>query len=107
MFNQGESENAALLLQNLTPVQKERLRAAVRLMINFLVDNASPNRHNEKQTKVESQKATEIQAEQLRLKLRSRRPGARAARTQKDCRRQYLILPQKLKQALCLLPLIS
>jgi hypothetical protein len=79
VYNEGESEEAALQLQTLTWVEKERLRAAVRIYIGYLLDNAPHKRQNEKQKKVESEKATELQAEQLRLKLRSRRPRARAS----------------------------
>ena len=64
-----EDESGSAALQNLTPVQKERLRAAVRLWIQYLVDNASLNRQNEKQTDEERVVATELPGVQLRLEI--------------------------------------
>ena len=64
-----DDESQAAALQNLTPVQKERLRAAVRLWIQYLVDNASLNRQNEKQTDEERVVATELPGVQLRLEI--------------------------------------
>jgi hypothetical protein len=65
--SEGESGKAAL--QNLTPEQKERLRVAVRLMMDFLLDNAALNRQNETRTKAMSVQATEPREVQLRLEL--------------------------------------
>jgi hypothetical protein len=64
-----EDERRSAALQDLTPVQQERLRAAVRLWIQYLLDNAPLNRENEKQTHQERVKATELQVVQLRLEI--------------------------------------
>lgn len=57
------------LSDDLTSQQQNRLRAAVVLLVNHLLDNASLNRKNEITTNVESLKATKLQAEQLSLEL--------------------------------------
>ena len=64
-----EDESGAAALQNLTPVQQERLRAAVRLWIQYLLDNAPLNRQNEKQTDEECVVATELPGVQLHLEI--------------------------------------
>ena len=55
--------------QNLTPEERERLRAACRLLLDYLVDNAALSCENETSTDAMSVQATEPQAVQMRLEL--------------------------------------
>lgn len=68
LFGEGEKERVQLS-DELTPEEMERLKTAVRMLVNYLLDNAPRNCENEKQTNDERVQATTPQAEQLRLKI--------------------------------------
>ncbi len=65
-----ESQTVAVAaLADMSPEHRERLRAAVRLMIKHLLDSASLNRENGIQTDNEPVQATASDAVQLGLEL--------------------------------------
>jgi uncharacterized protein Smg (DUF494 family) len=65
----SDGERGKAALQNLTPEQRKRLRAACRLLIDYLVDNAVLNCKNETSTNTSSVQATEPRVVQMRLEL--------------------------------------
>jgi hypothetical protein len=65
----AEVESGIVALEELTPEQKERLRAAVRILIDYLLERASLNRQNQTQTEAGRELAAEPQAVQLCLEL--------------------------------------
>ena len=65
MVTQVESDVVAL--EDLTPEQRERLRAAVRILIDYLLDRASLKDENETQTEAKDEPDAEVQAVQLPL----------------------------------------
>jgi hypothetical protein len=65
----AQVESSIVALEELTLEQRERLRAAVRILIDYLLETASLNEQNQTQTEAESELATEPQAVQLCLEL--------------------------------------
>ena len=68
-MNGRDDVKGAAALADLTPEHRERLRAAVRLMIAYLLDNATLNCNNETEPEVESVSATDGRVVQLHLEL--------------------------------------
>jgi hypothetical protein len=65
-----EVESRMLALEELTPEQKERLRAAaVRILIDYLLEQAALNRQHETQTEADSELVAEPQTVQSRLEM--------------------------------------
>jgi hypothetical protein len=65
-----EVENVTLALEDLTPEQKERLRAAVRILIDWLLEQASlNNEEDETQAEMDGVPISEPQPVPLRLDL--------------------------------------
>lgn len=62
-------EDQVELSDDLTPKQLQRLRAAVRLVVNYLLDSHYSNCQNEMEKDVERTNATTTNVVQLRLEL--------------------------------------
>jgi hypothetical protein len=60
-------ESGVVALEDLTPEQRERLRAAVRILIDYLLDRASLKDENETQTEAKDGPEAEPQTVQLPL----------------------------------------
>jgi hypothetical protein len=60
-------ESGLVALEDLTPEQRERLRAAVRILIDYLLDRASLKDENETQTEAKDEPDAEPQTVQLPL----------------------------------------
>jgi hypothetical protein len=64
-----EVESSTVALEDLTPEQRERLRAAVRILIDYLLETAVLNGQDETQTEAASEPVTEPQTVQSRLEM--------------------------------------
>jgi hypothetical protein len=63
-----EAESGVLALEDLTPEQRERLRAAVSTLIEYLLERASlNNEEDDTQAEVDTEPPVEPQPVQLRL----------------------------------------
>ncbi len=62
-----EVKNGVVVFDDATPVEIEQLRAAVRILIEYLLERASLNDDNETQTEAEDEPDAEPQTVQLRL----------------------------------------
>ena len=62
-----EVKNGVVVLDDATPQEMERLRAAVRILINYWLETAALRDQAETQTEAEDEPATEPQTVPLRL----------------------------------------
>ena len=62
-----EVKNGVVVLDDATPQEMERLRAAVRILINYWLETAALRDQAETQTEAENEPATEPQTVPLRL----------------------------------------
>jgi hypothetical protein len=60
-------ESGVVALEDLTPEQRERLRAAVRILIDYLLDRVSLKDKNETQTEAKDEPDAEAPTVQLPL----------------------------------------
>jgi hypothetical protein len=57
----AEVESGVVALEELTPKDRERLRAAVRILIDYLLEQAALNDHSETQAEADSELVAEPQ----------------------------------------------
>jgi len=62
-----EVKNGVVVLDDATPQEMERLRAAVRILIEYLLERAPLSDQDETRTEAEDEPATEPQTVPLRL----------------------------------------
>ena len=64
-----EAESGVLALEDLTPEQRERLRAAVRILIEYLLETAPLNDEEEDETQAEEDSALAADPQPVQSRL--------------------------------------